>query len=103
MFWCRLSALYHSLSADADSLSGPPSIALPFVSSLAFGLHPMRAETVRWLSAGGYGIAGLLMLLSLACFTEFVVARKARHMQVRYLVPRYGATYTEHHRRASCS
>jgi len=42
----------------------------------------MRAETVRWLSAGGYGIAGLLMLLSLACFTEFVVARKARHMQV---------------------
>ena len=38
------------------------------VAALAFGMHPLRAEPVAWLSARGTVLGGLLLLLAVRTY-----------------------------------
>ena len=44
-----------------------------FTLSVLFAVHPVNVEVVRWISANGYSLAGVMTLLSLAAHTEWLL------------------------------
>ena len=83
---CRFSRLWTAVRPGDDLILWHTTlpfahIALPFAHiafwvAVMYGLHPMRVETVRWLSAGGYSVANVFMLISLLAHSEFIVTRR---------------------------